>query len=64
MPASERRALDARAASPASERPRARPTRLPAIKVETMRPPLEVAAAIEATLAVDAPRTLPAAWRN
>jgi shikimate kinase len=37
---------------------------LPAIKVETMRPPLEVAAAIEATLGVHAPRALPAAWRT
>ena len=37
---------------------------LPAIKVETMRPPSDVAAAIHARLAEDAPEALPAAWRS
>ena len=38
-------------------------TGLPAPKVETMRPAHEVAAAIHARLAADAPEALPAAWR-
>jgi shikimate kinase len=37
---------------------------LPAMKVETMRPAHEVAAAIHARLAADAPDALPAAWRT
>jgi shikimate kinase len=37
---------------------------LPAMKMETMRPALEVAAAIHARLAAEAPEALPAAWRT
>lgn len=37
---------------------------LPAVKVETMRPASEVAAAIHARLAAAAPDVLPAAWRT
>lgn len=37
---------------------------LPAVKVETMRPPHEVAAAIHARLAAEAPEALPAALRT